>query len=219
MARSITWPANDCFAVTFDERDLVVLRGVEPNVQWKSFCRAVVSVAEETGCEMVVTLCTVADTQPHTRKPLVFGSSTNEALAARLGLSRPRYEGPTGVVGVLHDRLDRAGVPAIALRAPVPHYLAASPNPKSTVALLQHLEHVLGVPTGHGALGPEVEEWGRRHDAAVASDDDAPAYVRQLELVHDQRLDAAVAEEHDLAAELEAFLREQRGDDPLGGDG
>ena len=167
---------------------------------------------------MVVTVGTVADTQPHTRKPLVFGSSTNEALAARLGLSRPRYEGPTGVVGVLHDRLDRAGVPAIALRAPVPHYLAASPNPKSTVALLQHLEHVLGVPTGHGRLGPEVEEWDRRHDAAVAGDDEAPAYVRQLEIVHDRRLDAAVAEEHDLAAELEAFLREQRGDDPLGGD-
>jgi PAC2 family len=120
---------------------------------------------------------------------------------------------------VLHDRLDRAGVPAIALRAPVPHYLAASPNPKSTVALLQHLEHVLGVPTGHGELGPAVEEWDRRHDAAVASDEEAPAYVRQLEIVHDRRLDAAVAEEHDLAAELEAFLREQRGDDPLGGEG
>ena len=199
--------------------DLVLLKGEEPNIRWGTFAGLLLDVAQRLSCEMVVTVGTVADTQPHTRKPLVFGSSTNEALAARLGLSRPRYEGPTGVVGVLHDRLDRAGVPAIALRAPVPHYLAASPNPKSTVALLQHLEHVLGVPTGHGALGPEVEEWDRRHDAAVASDDEAPAYVRQLEIVHDRRLDAAVAEEHDLAAELEAFLREQRGDDPLGGDG
>ena len=224
--RVVAWPRNEIRAgdagaagAAGGAHDLVLLKGEEPNIRWGTFAGLLLEVAQRLSCEMVVTVGTVADTQPHTRKPLVFGSSTNEALAARLGLSRPRYEGPTGVVGVLHDRLDRAGVPAIALRAPVPHYLAASPNPKSTVALLQHLEHVLGVPTGHGALGPEVEEWDRRHDAAVASDDEAPAYVRQLEIVHDRRLDAAVAEEHDLAAELEAFLREQRGDDPPGGDG
>ena len=120
--------------------------------------------------------------------------------------------GPTGVVGVLHDRLDRAGVPAISLRAPVPHYLAGMPNPKATVALLQHLEHVLGVPTGHGKLADDVAQWAVRHQEAVEADEDAPAYVRQLEGVHDQRLDATAAE-GDLAAELEAFLREQRGDD------
>ena len=105
-------------------------------------------------------------------------------------------------------------MPAISLRAPVPHYLAAAPNPKSTVALLQHLEHVLGVPTGHQALAEEVAMWDLRHQEAVDEDADAPGYVRQLEAVHDQRLDAAVAGEDDLAAELEAFLREQRGDEP-----
>ena len=193
--------------------DLVLLSGEEPNLRWSTFAGLVVEVVRRLGCEMVVTVGTVADTHPHTRSPLVFGSSTNEALASRLGLSRPRYEGPTGVVGVLHDRLDRAGVPAISLRAPVPHYLAGSPNPKSTVALLQHLEHVLGVPTGHGALAAEVAEWDRRHQEAVDADDDAPGYVRQLELVHDQRVDAAVGSGDDLAAELEAFLREQR-DEP-----
>ena len=195
--------------------DLVVLAGEEPNLRWATFADLVVEVVQRLRCEMVVTLGTVADTHPHTRQPLVFGSSTNEALASRLGLSRPRYQGPTGVVGVLHERLDRLEVPAISLRAPVPHYLAASPNPKSTVALLQHLEHVLGVPTGHGALAEEVAAWDRRHDQAVEEDDDAPAYVRQLEAVHDQRLEAAVAGEADLAAELDAFLREQQdGGDP-----
>jgi hypothetical protein len=94
----------------------------------------------------------------------------------------------------------------------VPHYLAGTPNPKATVALLQHLEHVLGVPTGHGDLADDVALWAVRHQEAVEADEDAPAYVRQLEAVHDQRLDAAVAE-GDLAGELEAFLREQRADE------
>ncbi len=192
--------------------DLVLLAGEEPNVRWGTFAGLLVEAVQRMRCEMVVTVGTVADTQPHTRVPLVFGSSTNEQLAARLGLSRPRYQGPTGVVGVVHDRLDRAGIPAISLRAPVPHYLAGTPNPKATVALLQHLEHVLGVPTGHGDLADDVALWAVRHQEAVEADEDAPAYVRQLEAVHDQRLDAAVAE-GDLAGELEAFLREQRGDE------
>jgi proteasome assembly chaperone (PAC2) family protein len=216
--RLVSWPRNELRAADRggSGHDLVLLAGEEPNLRWATFAGMVVEAARRLRCEMVVTMGTVADTQPHTRTPLVFGSSTNEALAARLGLSRPRYEGPTGVVGVLHERLDRAGLPAIALRAPVPHYLAGTPNPKATVALLQHIEHALGVPTGHGALAADVAEWDQRHDAAVASDLEAPAYVRQLEVVHDQRLEAVVAGGDDLAAELEAFLREQRGDDAVG---
>jgi hypothetical protein len=219
--RVISWPANE-IRLGGNGRggngshDLVLLAGEEPNLRWETFAGLVVEVVERLRCEMVVTVGTVADTQPHTRNPLVFGSSTNDALASRLGLSRPRYQGPTGVVGVLHDRLDRAEVPAISLRAPVPHYLAATPNPKSTVALLQHLEHVLGVSTGHGKLADEVTAWDLRHQEAVEADPDAPGYVRQLEAVHDQRLNAAVASEGDLAAELDAFLREQRGDDSPG---
>lgn len=215
--RVIDWPSNEVRVGGARTRsaegphDLVLLAGEEPNVRWGTFAGLVVQAVQRLRCEMVVTVGTVADTQPHTRVPLVFGSSTNEELAARLGLSRPRYQGPTGVVGVVHDRLDRAGIPAISLRAPVPHYLSGTPNPKATVALLQHLEHVLGVPTGHGELADEVALWAVRHQEAVEADEDAPAYVRQLEAVHDQRLDAAVAE-GDLAGELEAFLREQRGD-------
>ena len=219
--RVVSWPRNEVRvggggvrpAVRSEggPHDLVLLAGEEPNLRWGTFAGLVVEAVRRLRCEMVVTVGTVADTQPHTRVPLVFGSSTNEQLAARLGLSRPRYQGPTGVVGVLHDRLDRAGIPAISLRAPVPHYLAGTPNPKATVALLQHLEHVLGVPTGHGMLADEVALWAVRHQEAVEADSDAPAYVRQLEAVHDQRLDAALAE-GDLAGELEAFLREQRGE-------
>jgi proteasome assembly chaperone (PAC2) family protein len=214
--RVLAWPRNEVHVhSTGAGHDLVLLAGEEPHVRWATFAGLLLEVVRRLACEMVVTVGTVADTQPHTRQPLVFGSSTQEALAARLGLSRPRYEGPTGIVGVLHDQLDRAGVPAISLRAPVPHYLAASPNPKATMALLQHLEHVLGVPTDAAALANEVAAWDVRHQEAVVSNPDAPAYVRQLELVHDQRLDAAVAGEHeDLAGELDAFLREHRSTDP-----
>ena len=214
--RVVSWPRNEFRrGPGSGPRDLLLLVGEEPNVRWATFVGLVQEVVHRLRCEMVVTLGTVADTQPHTRTPLVFGSSTNEALAGRLGLSRPRYEGPTGVVGVLHERLDRAGTPSISLRAPVPHYLAGSPNPKSTVALLQHLEHVLGVPTGHAELAEEVARWDERHNEAVDGDDDAPAYVRQLEAVHDQRLEATVTDQGDIAAELEEFLREQREpDDP-----
>jgi hypothetical protein len=209
--RVVSWPRNEFRrGPSSAPHDLLLLAGEEPNVRWSTFVGLVEEVVHRLRCEMVVTLGTVADTQPHTRTPLVFGSSTNEALGSRLGLSRPRYEGPTGVVGVLHERLDRAGTASIALRAPVPHYLAGSPNPKATVALLQHLEHVLGVPTGHADLADEVALWDERHDEAVEGDDDAPAYVRQLEAVHDQRLDATVTDQGDIAAELEAFLREQR---------
>jgi hypothetical protein len=214
--RVVTWPRNEFRrGPGATPHDLLLLAGEEPNVRWATFVGLMQDVVHRLRCEMVVTLGTVADTQPHTRTPLVFGSSTNDPLATRLGLSRPRYEGPTGVIGVLHERLDRAGTPSISLRAPVPHYLAGSPNPKSTVALLQHLEHVLGVPTAHADLSDEVALWDERHSEAVDGDADAPAYVRQLEAVYDQRLDATVTDQGDIAAELEAFLREQRGpDDP-----
>ncbi len=215
--RVLSWPRNEFRrGPGAPPHDLVLLAGEEPHVRWGTFVGLVQEVVHRLRCEMVVTLGTVADAQPHTRTPLVFGSSTNEALASRLGLSRPRYEGPTGVVGVLHERLDRAGTPSISLRAPVPHYVAGSPNPKSTVALLQHLEHVLGVPTAHADLADEVALWDERHREAVEGDADAPAYVRQLEVVHDQRLEATVTDEGDIAAELDAFLREQQHPDEPG---
>ena len=109
-------------------------------------------LAIRTRCETVVTVGGAAERVPHTRSPGVFGSSTNAALAAALGLSRPQYQGPTGLLGVLHEQLDRAGLPAVSLRVPVPHYLVNAQHPQSTAALLRHLEHVLGVPTRHEDL-------------------------------------------------------------------
>jgi proteasome assembly chaperone (PAC2) family protein len=165
------------------------------------------------GCNLVVSLGAAAEQVPHTRVPLVVGSTTNEDLAMRLGLSRPQYQGPTGVAGVMLDALDRAGIPSVSLRVGVPHYLMHAQHPKSAAALLQHLQHVLGIPTDHTNLVDEMSRWQELHDAAVEGDPEASAYVKMLERRHDQLIEKTLASGDDLAAELEEFLRGQSDDE------
>ncbi len=213
--RIIEWPANDCAVARLPEHghDLVLLPGIEPHLRWQNFSQDLVEVIRTTGSELVITLGSTADAVPHSRPPQVKGSSTTAALASSLGLDRPSYQGPTGLIGVLHDRLDREHVPVISLRVAVPHYVANSPNPKATLALLRHLEHVTGVPTSHSGLARVVEAWEKQVDVAVAADDEVGAYVRRLEDQADRRIDQALPSGEDLAAEFEKFLREQRPDD------
>jgi hypothetical protein len=142
------------------------------------------------------------------------GSSTNDGLVRALGLSRPRYQGVTGLVGVLQERLDVAGIPAISLRVAVPHYLGHAKHPQASGALLRHLEHVLSVPTGHAVMLKEADRWRSLHDEVVAEDPQASRYVEMLEREHDRRAEASIPSADDLAAEFKRFLREQReGDD------
>ncbi|MFZ9380453.1 MAG: PAC2 family protein, partial [Ilumatobacteraceae bacterium] len=156
--RHIRWPENDFLVVRFPEgsRDLVLMSGVEPHLHWTTFADCIVEAAQQLKCSVVVTVGAAAEGVPHTRSPQVFGSTTNGALARRLGLSRPQYQGPTGVVGVIQERLDREGLTGVALRVGVPHYLSNAQHPKSSAALLRHLEHVLGVPTSHGMMYEEI---------------------------------------------------------------
>jgi proteasome assembly chaperone (PAC2) family protein len=223
VARSITWPANDCFAVTFDERDVVVLRGVEPNVRWKSFCRAVVSVAEEIGCEMVVTLGALLGDVPHTRAVRVTGTASDSQLVNGLELQRSRYEGPTGIVGVLHDACHASGLRSASLWAPVPHYVSSPPNPPATRALLERFEQLAELDLDLHGLDQLVDLWRVQVDHAIRDNDEVSAYVRELE----GRVDAedandrgivlgghpagggSVPDAEELAAEVERFLREQ----------
>lgn len=216
--RHLRWPENEFAVVRYPEglRDLVVLNGVEPHLGWATFARCIVEVARQLGCTLVVSLGAVAEQVPHTRVPRVVGSTTNEALADLLGLGRPQYQGPTGAAGVLLDELDRAAVPSVSLRVGVPHYLASAQHPKSAAALLQHLQHVLGVPTDHRDLVEEIGRWQELHDAAVAGDEQAADYVAMLERRHDRGIEESLPTGDDLAAELEAFLRdpgEQTGDE------
>jgi proteasome assembly chaperone (PAC2) family protein len=208
----ILWPDNEFRVVRFPghAHDLVVLAGVEPHLRYATFANCIIAVATGLDCEMVVTLGAAPEAVPHSRPPHVVGSSTNDGLVRALGLSRPQYQGVTGLVGVLQERLDRAGLPAVSLRVGVPHYLGNAKHPQSSQALLQHLEHVLGVPTGHATLAEDAMRWRSLHDEAVAEDESAASYVAMLEHDHDRRMEASLPSADDLAAELEKFLREQR---------
>jgi proteasome assembly chaperone (PAC2) family protein len=210
--RCIRWPSNEFWVARHPEaaHDLVVLSGVEPHLRYATFADAIVSVAKALRCETVVTLGAAAEAVPHTRPAPVVGSSTNDGLVRALGLSRPRYQGVTGLVGVLQERLDAAGIPAVSLRVGVPHYLGNAKHPQASAALLRHLEHVLSVPTGHAAMLREAGRWRSLHDEVVAEDSQASRYVEMLEREHDRRAEASIPSADDLAAEFERFLREQR---------
>jgi proteasome assembly chaperone (PAC2) family protein len=214
--RQVRWPTNEFRVARYPGRphDLVVLAGVEPHLRYATFADSIIAVASSLRCEVVVTVGAGAEPVPHTRPPRVVGSSTNDGLVGALGLSRPQYQGITGLVGVLQERLDRAGIPAVSLRVGVPHYLGNAKHPKSSAALLQHLEHVLGIPTNAAQLDDEITRWGSLHDEAVAEDRQATEYVAMLEHEYDRRTEASLPSGDDLAAEFERFLRNQREDEP-----
>jgi hypothetical protein len=209
--RHIVWPANDFVAVEPGGRhDLVLCAGVEPHLRWRTFGSHVHDIVRRCDAEMVITLGAMVGLVPHTRPLPVTGSATNDALAARLGLGRPSYEGPTGLIGTLHDLLDRSNIPVISLRVAVPHYVPAPPNPKATEALLHRFELVSGVATHYREMTSDAAEWQQQVSVVAADDPQVVGYVRRLEEQFDA--EEPLPSGDDLAAELEAFLREQRGD-------
>lgn len=206
----VNWPANDFEVIrpSVGVHDIVVLNGVEPHLRMATFADAVVTVAETLGCEAVITVGALADATPHSRRPTVTGSTTNDELASALGLTRPSYEGITGVAGVLQARLDRSGIPAISLRVGVPHYLNGTRHPASSAALVEQLARVLGLAPDTAELHAEVEQRRRMHDEIVADDPKLKLYVGHLERRYDRQLEATVPRADDLAAQFEQFLRE-----------
>jgi proteasome assembly chaperone (PAC2) family protein len=218
VVQSITWPAHDYYAASFGDRDLVVLRAVEPNIRWKDYCDSVMTVATETGCTMVVTLGALLGDVPHTRRVRVTGTATDPELVDTLGLVPSRYEGPTGIVGVLNDACRQAGIRSVSLWAPVPHYIATPPNPPATRALLERLGTLAGLPLELDGMEQLIDVWRAQVDHAIADNDEVQTYVRQLEA----RIDAEDADEQgvllgendisnagELVDEVEQFLREQ----------
>ena len=209
--RQLRWPENEFAVVRYPEgsRDIVVLNGIEPHLAWPAFTRCMVEVIRGLRVELVVSLGAAAEQVPHTRVPFVVGSTTNTDLARRLGLSMPRYQGPTGVAGVMLEAFDREDIPNVSLRVGVPHYLMNAQHPKSAASLLQHLQHVLRIPTDHANLQDEILKWQSLHDSAVEDDPQALGYIAMLERRHDQMTERMMPSGDDLAEELEAFLREQ----------
>ena len=222
-ARRIEWPDIELLAATLPDsnHDLVLLRGVEPQLRWKSFCATVVAAAKEAGAEMAVILGALLADVPHTRPVRVSGTTDDEDLAERLGLAAPSYEGPTGIVGVLHNALREAGIPAASFWAAVPHYVHQLPSPKAALALVERSAALFGAPVDAGELREAASEYERQVSERVADDEEASAYVAQLEEAEDTGATAGhpamnpsdplrLANIDELAAEVERFLRDHR---------
>ena len=221
LSRSLEWPEVEVHAVSAPgaPRDLVLLSGHEPSYRWRTFCETIVDLAEALGVQSVVTLGSLLADVPHTRPTSITGLASDEALIDRVGLTQSSYEGPTGIVGVLHDACQRRGIPSVSLWAAVPHYVAVAPNPKGALALVRKLEGVVGVAVDASELEAAAGEYERQVNRAVESDADVQAFV--------ERLERAAAEEEEppdpdslpsgdlLAREFQRFLRQRgRGQDP-----
>jgi proteasome assembly chaperone (PAC2) family protein len=214
--RRLDWPDNAFYHATIPElgRDAVLMLGIEPNIRWITFTGLITGLARDLGVELVITLGSLLADVPHTRPSPVTGGATDSELIERLGLQRSRYEGPTGIVGVLHDACAHAGLPSVSLWAAVPHYVSLAPSPRAALALCNRLGEILDANIDTAELDEASERYSEQVSEAVASDDETAAYVAELE----QRADV-IADEEDLpsgeslAAELTKFLRERENDD------
>jgi proteasome assembly chaperone (PAC2) family protein len=213
-SRRIVWPANQLYASESSSgADLVVMVGIEPHLKWRTFCDCVIEVASELNVRAAFTLGAMLADVAHTRPVPVRGSSADREMARRYGLQLPRYQGPTGVVGVLQDAFGKAAIPAASLMAQVPHYVPAVPSPKAKLALIEKVRGLLGIQVDTTELEREVPDYVRQVDEAVAADEDVSAYVRTLESRSEEspplRELADYVSGDELAAQLEQFLREQ----------
>jgi predicted ATP-grasp superfamily ATP-dependent carboligase len=214
--RQIDWPSTELWAAAVPSmgRDVVLLRGVEPQLKWRTFCAAVIGVARAVGAELALTLGALLADVPHTRPVRVSGMAHDPALADRLGLRHSAYEGPTGIVGVLHDACTRAGLPSASLWATVPHYVSQVPSPKAALALVERSAALVGTHVDPVELRAAAIAYVEQVSERVADDEDAAAYVAQLEEADDlEQSDPASLPTGDaLAAEVERFLRDEHRD-------
>ena len=212
ITRRIDWPETAFYHARprHLDRDVVLLLGIEPNVRWRAFTELVVGHTQELGVELVVTLGALLADVPHTRPSPVTGSASDENLVKELGLSTSRYEGPTGIVGVLHDACNKAGIPSASLWAAVPHYVSLTPSPRAAAALCERLGGLFGIKIETGELDQAAETYEEQVSQAVATDEETAAYVEELERRADTIEDDFELPSGDaLAAELTRYLRER----------
>jgi proteasome assembly chaperone (PAC2) family protein len=214
--REITWPGIEIFAARVPRapRDLILVQGPEPSMRWQTFCRHIVDLAEVLGTQLVVTMGALLADVPHTQPVAITGLASDESLVAKLGtLTETTYEGPTGIVGVLHTACSEAGLPSASLWASVPHYVAAAPNPKAALALVRKVETLVAVSVDATDLEKATSEYERQVGLAVQSDPDVQAFVERLEQAAQQ--DAGPLGPGDvpsgdaLASEFQRYLRQQ----------
>jgi predicted ATP-grasp superfamily ATP-dependent carboligase len=218
VSRVIEWPKAEFASARVGSKDVVLFTAPEPNNRWRSFCNEVLGVARAVGSPLLVTMGAFLTDVPHSRDVPVVGSAADEATADRLGLSRSRYEGPTGITGVLHDLANRSGLPSVSVWAAVPHYLPPAPNPKAALALVERLTDLLDLPVQTAPLRRAATGWEEGVQRLVAESEELSEYLRRLEEATDQpesEEDDEVPSGEAIAAELERFLREQ-GEQPSG---
>jgi hypothetical protein len=206
-ASRITWPTTR-FAVARLEngRDVVLMRGVEPNMRWRGFCTEILNACDGLGVRTVITLAALLGDAPHTRPVPVKGTSTDPALRTRFNLESSTYDGPTGIVGVFQDACSVAGLSAASFWAAIPYYVAQPPCPKATLALLRRVEDVLDLPVPLGALPDEARAWQDGVDELAAEDQEVADYVRSLEEAKDTA-ELPEASGEAIAKEFERYLR------------
>jgi proteasome assembly chaperone (PAC2) family protein len=212
VTRRVEWPTTRLSVCRPPgaNRDVVLMHGIEPNMRWRRFCAELLEHIDRLGVTTVVTLGALLADTPHTRPVPVTGTAYDAASAARFGLERSRYEGPTGIVGVLQDTCVQAGVPAISIWAAVPHYVSQPPSPKATLALLHRVEEVLDMEVPLGQLPDQAEEWQQTVSEMAAEDEDVRNYVRALEERGDAETTLNETSGDAIAAEFERYLRRRR---------
>jgi predicted ATP-grasp superfamily ATP-dependent carboligase len=216
MTRKLDWPENGFFhaEIPGTGRDAVILLGTEPNLRWKTFSQLVLGLANDLGVERGVTFGSLLAGVAHTRPAPVTAAATDEALMEELGLEPSRYEGPTGIVGVLLDACRGAGVSSLSLWAAVPHYVSLAPSPRAALALVRRFGELMKIDVDIAELEQAADEYSEQVSEAVSADADTAAYVEELE----RRVDMLSAEDDlpsgdTLAAELTRFLREREEQD------
>ena len=222
QTREIEWPGNVLLSANAPgaERDLVLLAGTEPNLRWRTFSEGLAEVAEGLGVEMVVTLGALIADVAHTLPVPITGLASDEEMVERLDLQRSSYEGPTGVVGVLHDECNKRGMPSASLWAAVPHYVAAVPNPKAALALLRRAEGLTGIAVEASELEEAAERFEEQIDRAVGANPEIQDLVRRLEEEQAESIeldeDLDVPSGDSIASDFQRFLRQRSDPDQRG---
>jgi proteasome assembly chaperone (PAC2) family protein len=211
LTRRIDWPENDFYHASPEGlgRGAVLLLGVEPSLRWRRFSSIVVDLAKEYEVEMVVTLGALLADVPHTRPAPVTGTASDLDLVEQLGLQASRYEGPTGIVGVLHDACREASLPSVSLWAAVPHYVSLAPSPRAALALCQRLGDLLDTQIDTAELEQAVDAYTQRVTEAVSTDEETAEYVQELERRSEMIDETSLPSGDSLAAELTRFLKER----------
>ena len=213
--RKLTWPTTQIAIASPPDldRDIILIRGIEPNMRWRQFCAELLAAVDDLGGELVVTLGALLADTPHTRPIPVSGTATEPELVDRLKLEQSTYEGPTGIVGVFQDACSLLDMPAVSYWAAVPNYVAQPPCPKATIALLRRVEDLLDIPVPLGDLPERARAWERQVDELAAEDSDVAEYIASLE-EREPETDLPEASGEAIAKEFERYLR--RRDEPPG---